>query len=132
MKHRSKDVPDEIPQAHGVGVFFCDEPDCKRPHVMLYDEHDKPLAHFVVPDEPGFMAQLGEALERSQVERYPSIGTPIVWPMAVVLPDEVVHGMFAEGVARMVILPGDITARTTEAMAKALDNAGIIRLAKNH
>jgi hypothetical protein len=69
MNHRSKNVPDSVPQAHGVGVFYCDELDCHRPHVMLFDEHENPIAHFVMPDDPSFMRQLQNLMYRSAVER---------------------------------------------------------------
>jgi hypothetical protein len=73
MKHRVNDLSDEVPQAHGVGVFFCDEPLCRRPHVMLFDSDSKPIAHFVVPDPrsdgTGFMSDLKNLMYRGAVER---------------------------------------------------------------
>lgn len=60
-------------QAAGVGVAFCDNPECHRPHVVLLDEKGKPFAHFVVPDSrgdgTGFMKDLQDAMYRSAVER---------------------------------------------------------------
>lgn len=39
-----------VPQARSVKVFFCVGPECKRPHVILFDDSKKPIAQFVVPD----------------------------------------------------------------------------------
>lgn len=55
------------PHAHWVHVYYCDGPECNRPHVVLFDHDDMPMAQFVVPD--GFMKRLQDALYRSAVER---------------------------------------------------------------
>lgn len=68
MSHRSKDF-DAVQQADGVGLFYCDEPECRRPHIMLFDEHDNPIAHFVMPDDPVFLKKLQDLMYRSAVER---------------------------------------------------------------
>jgi hypothetical protein len=63
---------DKLPQATSVKVFFCHNPDCSRPHVILFDSHGEPMAQFVVPDprpDAGFMHDLQNALYRSAVER---------------------------------------------------------------
>lgn len=59
------------PQATSVQVFFCNNPRCHRPHVVLKDENGKPFAQFVMPDyKPGgFMDNLQDAIYRSSVER---------------------------------------------------------------
>jgi hypothetical protein len=61
------------PQAYSVHVSFCENPRCRRPHVVLLDRNDKPIAHFVCPDpQPdgtGFFHDLKDALYRSAVER---------------------------------------------------------------
>jgi len=53
------------PCAAGVGIFFCPDPECGRPHVVLVDLLGKPMAHFVVPepkpDGTGFMHELKKA-----------------------------------------------------------------------
>jgi hypothetical protein len=44
----------ETPQAHSVRPYRCSNPECMRMHIVLLDEHDMPIAHFVVPDAWGF------------------------------------------------------------------------------
>lgn len=60
-------------QAHSVQVFFCANPRCLRPHVVLKDEHGKPFAHFVLPDRrpdgSSFLNDLQNAAYRSVAER---------------------------------------------------------------
>lgn len=34
-----------VPRAHSVTVARCGDPACNAVHVVLYDEHDNPLAH---------------------------------------------------------------------------------------
>jgi hypothetical protein len=34
-----------IPKAHSVRIYYCDS--CDHPHLMLLDERDYPIAHFV-------------------------------------------------------------------------------------
>ena len=54
-------------------VLFCDNPECHRPHVVLFNEHDKPFAQFVVPDTHpdggGFIKDLKDALYQSAIRR---------------------------------------------------------------
>lgn len=58
-----------VPQASFVHTFFCDNPDCLRVHVALFDEHDRPFAHFVLPDArpdgSGFLKSLNDAAYKS-------------------------------------------------------------------
>jgi len=68
----TQDELKNIPQAASVSVFFCENPRCLRPHVLLRDDFGLPIIHFVVPDpqpDHGFMFDLQEALRRSAVER---------------------------------------------------------------
>jgi len=51
-----------LPYAHGVGIFYCNK--CNQPHVMLFDNAQKPMAHFVVP-EGGFLDELIKAVRKS-------------------------------------------------------------------
>jgi hypothetical protein len=73
MSRHSKDIPDDVPQAYSVSAFFCDEPECRRPHVMLFDKDHRPMAHFVIPDPRpdggGFFQELKNLMYRSAVER---------------------------------------------------------------
>src|SRR5688572_11818361 len=61
------------PLAAGVGVFFCEQPECKRPHVMLFNGDNEPIAHFVVPDPhpdgSGFLSELQNLMYRAATER---------------------------------------------------------------
>ena len=61
----------KCPQAFQVRVFFCNNPECHRPHIVLEDKYGKPFAQFVVPDYKtgGFMDDLQDACYRSSVER---------------------------------------------------------------
>jgi len=56
----------------------------------------------------------------------------IVWPDRRVLPDFVIEQWFIDALAKGEIQPADISSRTPEAMAQALDHAGIIRLLVNN
>lgn len=58
----SEDVILNTPIAEGVAVFFCPSPDCNRPHLLLLDEDDQPMAHFVVGDD--FFTELSTAMQR--------------------------------------------------------------------
>lgn len=73
-------TPEEIergvakaPQADYVRVYFCGDPQCHRPHVVLFTETDGVIAHFVVPDArpdgTGFLKDLQDAAYRSAVMR---------------------------------------------------------------
>jgi hypothetical protein len=73
MDRTPNDFLDGVPVAHSVRVFFCLNPKCKRPHVVLLKESGTPLAHFVLPDPlpggGGFLHDLQDAAYRSAVER---------------------------------------------------------------
>jgi hypothetical protein len=60
------DLTDEIimttPIAEGAAVFFCPNPDCNQPHLLLLDEDDQPMAHFVIADD--FFQELVNAMQR--------------------------------------------------------------------
>jgi hypothetical protein len=58
---------DEIlaaPVAEGAALFFCPNPDCQQPHLLLIDEDDELMAHFVIGDE--FFADLAAAMKRKK------------------------------------------------------------------
>jgi hypothetical protein len=50
------------PIAEGAAVFFCPNPDCNQPHLLLLDEDHAPLAHFVISD--AFFQELTAAMQR--------------------------------------------------------------------
>ena len=61
-----------VPQGAGVSVAFCENPECRRPHVILHHPDGKPMAHFVMPDGVhgrNFLKNLQDAMYRSIVER---------------------------------------------------------------
>jgi hypothetical protein len=68
-----EDDLDQAPQAAAVRVFFCLNPDCHRPHVVLLDAQDRPFAQFVVPDYSadgtGFINDLQRACYSSAAMR---------------------------------------------------------------
>jgi len=55
----------------------------------------------------------------------------IEWPQALLVTDEVIETWFVSAVAKNLIDPRHLSARTAAEQAKALDNAGIIRLARS-
>ncbi len=59
------------PCAHGVGIFYCPDPMCGRPHIMLFDENKKPLAHFVVPDPNPDGSGFFHDLRKAVMQRWP-------------------------------------------------------------
>ena len=63
----------QIPAAASVGVFFCGAPECRMPHVGLYDADGVLFAHFVVPDSQvegrGFMHDLYAAVLQVELAR---------------------------------------------------------------
>lgn len=73
MSIRYEDYIGNVPKAYSVRVFFCLNPECHRPHVVLLHEDGMPFAQFVCPDpQPdgtGFFHDLQGALYRSAVER---------------------------------------------------------------
>ena len=64
-------VPEDCPQASSVQVVFCCDPGCGRPHVILFDENDKPIATFVAPDyrPGGFLDNLRDAYYKTAALR---------------------------------------------------------------
>jgi len=55
---------DEIlntPLAYSGGLFFCPEPECGWPHIILFDEGNEPMAHYIIG--PEFYAEIKEAME---------------------------------------------------------------------
>jgi hypothetical protein len=63
----------DAPQASSVQVFFCGDPECRRPHVVLFDENQIPFAQFVMPDPRpnggSFFNDLEDAVYRSMQKR---------------------------------------------------------------
>jgi hypothetical protein len=60
----------QAPQASSVRIFYCANPRCMRPHVVLFDDLDGIIAHFVLPyrrtDGGSFAHDLVEALESAE------------------------------------------------------------------
>jgi len=54
----------------------------------------------------------------------------IDWPQNLLVTDEVIAKWFAAAVAKNLIEPRHLSAKTAQEQAKVLDNAGIIRLAR--
>ena len=50
------------PIAEGAAIFFCPNPDCNSPHILLLDEDDNIIAHYVIGDD--FFAELANAMQR--------------------------------------------------------------------
>lgn len=42
-------LPKNLPQAARIQIFWCGDTNCGRPHVVLFDERDSPIASFVTP-----------------------------------------------------------------------------------
>lgn len=61
MTDDDKFEADDIPQAEWVRVYWCDAKDCRRPHILLFNEAGKPFAQFVLPDGGGFIKDLQNA-----------------------------------------------------------------------
>jgi hypothetical protein len=60
-KHRPPIDVGRLPQAHAVRIYFCEGPECCRPHVVLFDERDRAIAQFVLPDpRPDGTSWLGD------------------------------------------------------------------------
>jgi hypothetical protein len=53
-----EELLETVPVAAGVAVFRCTNPGCGHPHLLLLDKHNEPIAQFVVPDAPAFVAEL--------------------------------------------------------------------------
>jgi hypothetical protein len=66
-------VPDlrDVPQAFSVDTFYCANPRCRRPHVVLYDIDGRPFAQFVISETwgPEWIEKLQKALYAGAVER---------------------------------------------------------------
>jgi hypothetical protein len=60
-----------VPQAYRVDWFYCENPKCRRPHVVLFDANDKPFAQFVISEMWGadWISGIQDALYRGAVER---------------------------------------------------------------
>jgi hypothetical protein len=56
-----------VPGAHSVSFFLCENPACRRLHVLLEDRRCEPIAHFCVPD--GFLDVLQREQYRAAVLR---------------------------------------------------------------
>ena len=53
----------------------------------------------------------------------------IVWPQAWAVPVHLIEQWFVEAVCKMLIPPGQLAAKSPQAMAEALENIGWIKLA---
>ena len=62
-----------VPQADWVDVFLCDNPKCQRAHVVLFNEQDEAIAHFVLPDPPPAHTGRKSFLQRLTEANYHSI-----------------------------------------------------------
>jgi hypothetical protein len=50
------------PLAYGGGLFFCPEPECGWPHLILLDEDGTPMAHYIIG--PELYREIKEAMEK--------------------------------------------------------------------
>lgn len=67
-------IPDDlsaVPQAHRVTVFYCHNPQCRRPHVLLHDEAGRPMAQFVISEiwGPRWIKDVQDALYHGAIDR---------------------------------------------------------------
>jgi hypothetical protein len=73
MKLDTEKILRTTPSARGAAVIFCPSPECKRPHIGLFDDNDQPIAQWVVPavnaDGQGFFKALQDAMYQAAVER---------------------------------------------------------------
>jgi hypothetical protein len=53
---------EEIPAAHGIGIVMCPDPQCGRPHIVLFDEDEEAIAHFILDAETFAILQDAMAL----------------------------------------------------------------------
>jgi hypothetical protein len=51
MPVKKMTAPAGILVAHSAQVVFCSNPDCGRPHLMLFDENNMPFADAVMSDQ---------------------------------------------------------------------------------
>jgi len=48
--------PGEVPQADRVQIWLCYNPNCRKPHIFLFNENGEPFAQFIPPE--GFLDDL--------------------------------------------------------------------------
>lgn len=49
-KDRSDPISD-APRASWIQICWCTDPNCRTPHVVLFDDDDMPIASFAVPKD---------------------------------------------------------------------------------
>ena len=108
------------PIANGAGVFFCPDPNCHNPHLILLDDDGEPMAHFVIG--PEFYAELQAAMAQKT-------GVEIDWPTRRFVLYSEIEGMYLDAVKASQIHPKINLLRDPLAMARALDKIGVIQLA---
>lgn len=53
----------DIPRARWVRCFACVNPCCRRPHVVLLDADEEPIAEFICDDPETFICDFQDAAE---------------------------------------------------------------------
>ena len=111
---------DDVPIAAGGGVFFCPDPTCNNPHIVLVDDDAEPMAHYIVG--PKFYAELKTAMEQKA-------GVEIAWPEKRFMLYGEVEALYLDAVAKSQIATDINKISDPNAMAVALDTIGKIQLA---
>jgi len=55
------------PVASGGGMFFCPDPKCGLPHLLLVDDFNEPMAHFII--SPEFFEEIRAAMEKANARK---------------------------------------------------------------
>jgi len=108
------------PVAHGGGVFFCPDPKCHHPHMLLVDDNNEPMAHFIIG--PEFYAELQAAMAQKT-------GVEIDWPERRFMLYTEVEALYLEAVEKSQIVGKLNRLQFPNEMALALDSIGKIQLA---
>ena len=62
------EILETTPVANGACVIRCTDPQCGRPHIVFFDENNRPLFQFAVPAADatgnGFFETLKAAMEK--------------------------------------------------------------------
>jgi hypothetical protein len=54
----------DAPVASGAEVFRCPDPGCGLPHILLLDDDDQPMAHYIIT--PELYLEIQEAMHGRQ------------------------------------------------------------------
>ena len=108
------------PIASGGGVFFCPDPTCHHPHIILVDDDHHPMAHFIIG--PEFYAELQAAMAQRT-------GVEIAYPERRFMLYTEVEELYLEAVEKNQITGKLNRLQFPAEMALALDKIGKIKLA---